>query len=261
MTAPLTIITGDIETSPILAKVWSLWKPTIGLNQIEQDWSIMSIAYKYLGAKKVQYHDVSDQDDLRNDDFLVLLLWQMCDEADVLIGQNFRRFDAKKMAARWIQAGLPPPSPYIIIDTLEMAKASAAFTSNKQDWLSQKLTNLSKEHHDEFPGMELWNECLKGNPRAWKAMRKYNIRDVAGCEEMYLVLRPHYPYHPNLAAFTESEERQCTRCLSTDLAPAGVKYTNVSAYKQYRCNSCGGFCRDRYTINSLAKRKALLMSQ
>jgi hypothetical protein len=260
-TAPLTIITGDIETSPIIAKVWGLFKQNVGLNQIEQDWSIMSIAFKYLGASKVYYNDVSGQDDLRDDSAMVMLLWQMCDEADVLIGQNFRRFDAKKMAARWIEYGLPPPSPYIIIDTLEMAKASAAFTSNKQDWLSQKLTALAKEHHDEFPGMELWNECLKGNPRAWQVMKKYNIRDVAGCEEMYLALRPHYPFHPNLAAYTDSEEMQCTRCLSTDLTHSGSKFTNVSEYKQYRCGNCGGFCRDRYTINSKAKRRALLMSQ
>lgn len=262
MTYPgLTIVVSDIETAPIVAKVWGLFKVNVGLNQIEQDWSILSIAFKYLGRKKVTYQDVSGQADLRDDSAMLMLLWSMLDEADIVIGQNFRRFDAKKMNARFIEAGMLPPSPYIIIDTLEMAKASAAMTSNKLDWLSQKLTTMPKDHHKDFPGMELWNECLKDNPKAWKVMRRYNIRDVPACEEVYLRLRPWYPFHPNLAAFTDSEEKQCTRCLSTALEPHGTKRTNVSEYRQYRCNSCGGFCRERYTINSLAKRKALLMSQ
>ena len=262
MTYPgLTIITADIETAPILAKVWGLFKVNVALNQIESDWTILSIAFKYLGRSKVTYQDVSGQEDLRDDSAMLLLLWSMLDEADIVIGQNFRRFDSKKINARFIQAGLSPPSPYVIIDTLEMAKASAAMTSNKLDWLSSKLTDMAKDHHNEFPGMELWNECLKDNPKAWKAMRKYNIRDVPACEEVYLVLRPYYPYHPNLAAYTESEDKQCTRCLSTALEPAGYKRTNTSEYKQYRCLSCGGFCRERYTINSLSKRKSLLMSQ
>jgi hypothetical protein len=28
--------------------------------------------------------------------------------------------------------------------------------------------------------MDLWNECLKGNPKAWRVMKKYN------CIPMYL---------------------------------------------------------------------------
>lgn len=255
------ITVADIETTPILAKVWGLFKQNVALNQIAEDWTIMSIAFKHLGNKKVYYQDVSEQDDLKDDHALMVMLWTMLDESDIVIGQNFRRFDAKKINARFLAHGLPPPSPYQIIDTLEMAKASAAMTSNKLDWLSQKLTSMAKDHHNEFPGMELWNECMAGNPRAWAAMKKYNIRDVPACEEVYLRLRPFYPYHPNLAAYTESEEMQCTRCLSTDLEYVGTTHTNVSEYKQYRCGNCFGFCRERYTVNSKAKRKALLMSK
>ena len=256
-----TIVVADIETSPIIAKVWGLYKVNVALNQIEEDWSILSIAYKYLGRKKVTYEDVSGQKDLSDDSALLMILWSMLDEADVVIGQNFRRFDAKKINARFLQAGLPPPSPYVIIDTLEMAKAAAAMTSNKLDWLSSQLTTMPKDHHNEFPGMALWNECLKDNPRAWAAMRKYNIRDVPACEEVYLALRAYYPYHPNLAAYVDDNERRCTRCLSTALENAGQTFTNTAEYTQYRCLDCGGFCRTRYTQNSKDKRKSLLMSK
>lgn len=255
----LTIMTADIETSPIVAKVWGLFKQNIGLNQIEEDWTILSIAFKYLGRKKLTYADVSGQENLRDDSHLLFILWSMLDEADVIIGQNFRRFDAKKINARFIDAGLPPPSPYVIIDTLEMAKASAAFTSNKLDWLSSKLTSMAKDHHNDFPGMELWNECLKDNPKAWRAMKRYNKRDVPACEEVYYALRPYYPFHPNLAAYVESEETLCPRCLSKAMTPVGSSFTNVSEYTAYRCECCGGFSRSRYTVNSKNKRKSLLM--
>ena len=37
----------DIETSPIMGKVWSLWKQNVSLDQIEEDWYIMSYAAKW----------------------------------------------------------------------------------------------------------------------------------------------------------------------------------------------------------------------
>lgn len=252
-----TITTLDIETSPIEAYVWGLFKQNVGLNQIKQDWSILSVAWKYLGAPEVYYQDVSHQDDLRDDRDLLVVLWHILDESDVVIGQNVRRFDAKKINARFIEAGLPPPSPYILIDTLEMAKEAAAFTSNKLDWLSQKLSEDKKDHHDEFPGMALWVECLKGNPRAWAVMREYNLGDIPSCEQVYLALRPYYKQHPNLAIFIDDEVTRCGRCLSPNLEYVGSTYTRVSEYKRYRCE-CGGFSRSRYTINSIGKRKATL---
>jgi hypothetical protein len=39
----------DIETAPILARVWNIWEENIGLNQIEMDWSILAFAAKWLG--------------------------------------------------------------------------------------------------------------------------------------------------------------------------------------------------------------------
>jgi hypothetical protein len=254
-----TITTLDIETAPITAYVWGLFKQNVGLNQIVRDWSIMSLAWKHLGEDEVYYQDVSHQADLRDDADLLVMLWHVLDEADVIIGQNVRRFDTKKINARFLEAGLPPPSPYVMIDTLEMAKDAAAFTSNKLDWLSQKLARTHKDHHNEFPGMDLWVECLKGNPRAWAAMRGYNIPDVASTEEVYLMLRPYYRQHPNLAIFADDEQTRCPRCLSVNIHLTGDStFTNVSEYKRYRCADCGGFSRSRYTINSKAKRQATL---
>lgn len=252
------IATLDIETSPIVAYTWGLFKVNIGLNQILQDWTILSFSAKPLHGK-AEYWDVEGQADLRDDTHLLHLLWTWLDESDIIIAQNGRAFDIKKIQARFVQAGMPPPSPFKIVDTLEMAKQIAKFTSNRQDWLSQILTDEAKEHHKEFPGMDLWNECMKGNPRAWAVMKKYNIKDVLGCEKMYLAMLPYYQGHPNVAAYYEDDAVRCPKCGSTSIhATDKPVFTQTGKYVQYQCAGCSGFSRSRYTLNSKAKRLSLL---
>jgi predicted RNA-binding Zn-ribbon protein involved in translation (DUF1610 family) len=252
------IYTLDIETAPIDAAVWGLFKQNVGLNQIRKDWTILSVAYKAYGKVKVDYHDTSAKEDVRDDAELLGLIWSVLDEADIIIAQNGVRFDVKKINARFIQAGLLPPRPYKVIDTLLMAKQVAAFTSNKLEWLSSILTNTPKDRHNAFPGMELWNECLRGNPAAWRAMKRYNKRDVPACEEVYTKLRPYYVGHPNLAQYYDDEKRRCPKCGSTHVRQCGTVFTQASEYHQYRCDDCGGYSRDRYTINSKEKRRVLM---
>ena len=254
------ITTLDIETSPLEVFTWGLFNQNINLGSIKTDWSIMAVAWKYLGKKKVHYLDTSEQADPRDDSGLLLLLWHVLDESDIVIGHNVKRFDLKKINARFMELGLPPPSPYRVIDTLEQAKSCVGLTSLKLEWLTKKLTELKKDKHATYPGMGLWLACLKGVKKAWAAMRKYNIRDVASNEELYLVLRPWAVNHPNLAAYYDDEQMRCPRCASTALANTGTSYTNVGEYHQYRCGGCGGHSKSRYTLNSLNKRKHLLTS-
>lgn len=257
MSKPI-INTLDIETAPIEAATWGLFKQNVGLNQIRKDWTILSVAWKTLGKAPVTYFDTSEKEDVRDDRELLDIIWKVLDESDIIIAQNGVRFDAKKINARFLQADMPPPRPYKIIDTLLMAKQVAAFTSNKLDWLSQILTDTQKDHHNAFPGMELWNECLKGNPAAWRAMKRYNKRDIPSCEKVYLRLRPYYAGHPNLAQYYADEKLRCPKCGSTHVEDVGSVFTQASEYRQYRCSACHGYSRSRYTVNTKGKRAALL---
>lgn len=51
----------DVELSPTTAHVWQLWKQNIGLNQIQQGWFIMSVAWKFLGEQQVSYKETRDE--------------------------------------------------------------------------------------------------------------------------------------------------------------------------------------------------------
>lgn len=253
------IVTLDIETSPIEAHVWSLWKQNVGLNQIKRDWTVLSVAWKVLGVDTVHYADVSKEADVFNDMRLMGTIWQILDDADIIVAQNGKAFDQKKINARLIQLGFAPPAPYKVVDTLLMAKSVARFTSNKLEWLSGILTDIAKDKHNEFPGFDLWAECMNGNPLAWAAMKKYNLQDIPTCEAVYLKLRPWAPGHPNVAMYYDDEERRCPRCGDTNLILQDKPvYTQSGEYEHYRCGGCQGFSRGRYTLNSKAKRKAML---
>lgn len=248
----------DIETAPLKAHVWGLFDQNVGLNQIDTEWSILSYCFKPLGGGRgsIVYEDASG--DPRDDTHLVYSLWQIMHDYDFLIAQNGKRFDMRKMRARMILRDLPPPSPVQVIDTMLMARQVAAFTSNKLEWLTTYLSSEKKSSHKAFPGFELWSECLADNPKAWAAMRKYNIPDVTSMEQVYLRLRPWAAGHPNVAAYTASDVIACPKCGSHNVEQDGVSRTNTSEYNRYRCNDCGGWSRDRYTINSKAKRRSLL---
>ena len=248
----------DIETAPILASVWSIWNVNIGLNQIERDWSILSFAAKWLDEKKIIYHDVSKEKNFNDDKKLLGHLHKLLDKANLVVAQNGRRFDIPKINARMIVQGFKPPSPYKVVDTKDIAKKHFSFTSNRLEHLSKLLCVQKKDTHKKFPGFELWQECLKGNPKAWKEMKFYNIQDTLTLEELYLKLRGWTSSHPNVSTFDDEEVPQCPKCGGTHVNRKGMAVTTVGKYQEYQCQDCGSWSRGSILKNTKEKRKSLL---
>ena len=249
----------DIETAPIMGKVWSLWKQNVSLDQIETDWFIMSYAAKWFGEEKVYYSDCRHT--LGDDTELLMDVWNLLDQADLVIAHNGAKFDVPKINARLILNGFEPPSPYKIIDTVKVAKKSFAFTSNKLAYLTQQLCEDQKLDHAKFAGFKLWNECMAGNAEAWQEMEDYNRMDVVSLEELYVKLRPWMDNHPNVTAQSNDETMGCPKCGSHDVHKRGHYFTNKGKYQRYRCNSCGGWSSETYTTNTKEKRQSLLASR
>lgn len=250
----------DIETAPLDSRTWGLYDQNVGLNMINNEWTVLSYCFKPLGGgpRGVVYRDVSNEADPRADGELLAELWQLLHDTDIIIGQNAKRFDVRKINARLILEGFEPYRPVKVQDTMLMARSAAAFTSNKLEWLSKHLSDRPKLKHKDFPGFELWSACLDGNPKAWASMRKYNIADVHATEDVYLKLRPWAKGHINVAVYSDEDHRQCGVCGSGELVrDERNAFTQVGEYAQYKCGGCGAYQRDRYTVNSKAKRKAL----
>ena len=236
----------DLENSPIMGDVWSLWNNNLGLVQIQRDWICLSWAGKWLGDDYV-YSDslISHPNykaDPEDDEAIMLTLWDYLDEADIVVGHNMRNFDMKKVRARMLKHGIPPFSPCQIIDTLEIAKKAFKLTSNKLQYIADLLGIGSKM---DTGGHQLWVDCMRGDKKAWKKMVAYNELDTVLTEDVYLALAPWSAAHPNHALYSGIEAPACTVCGSADLRPDGHAFTNMGKFQRYQCNDCGKYMRGR----------------
>lgn len=245
----------DIETFPVLASVWGLFDQNIALNMIEKDWSIASWSAKWLGEDKIFYMDQRKSKDLDNDKKILEGIWKLMDEADVVVGQNSNNFDIKKLNARFIIHGMNPPSSYKKIDTMRISKKHFAMTSNKLEYLSNKLCTKKKSDHKKFSGFDLWKECMKGNILAWKEMERYNKQDVLATEELYIKLRP-WDNSLNVNLYSDTEDTVCS-CGNKSFNKNGFAYTSVGKFQRYSCGKCGAEIRSRSNLFDKEKRKSL----
>jgi len=243
------ILTVDIETSPIEAYVWGMWDQNVAVNQIKKDWGIISWAAKWLDEDETIQADVEKHSEKE----ILRTLHALLDEANIVVGQNSQQFDIKKINARFLEYGMKPPSSFQQIDTKKLAKKHFGFISNSLDYLSSKLCKKYKKlKHKKFPGMELWTECLKGNKKAWKAMREYNIFDVLATEELYKKLQP-WDNSINFNVFYGDEGAHCP-CGSTEFSKNGYMYTSTGKFQRYECKKCGRELKTRQNPNKDTKK-------
>ena len=246
----------DIETAPILGYVWGLWENNVGLNQIKSDWYVLSWAAKWLDDPKVLYADLRGSKNLENDKSLLQSIWRLLDDCDILITQNGKAFDTKKLNARFVLNGMKPPSSYRQIDTLLLAKKHFAFTSNKLEYMSDKLcTKYKKQVNRKFDGFRLWSECLKNNKEAWKEMEKYNRYDVLALEELYKKLQP-WDNAINFDIYSDGIVEACN-CGSLELVKNGFCYTASGRYQRYQCAKCGAETKGSKNLLSKEKKASL----
>lgn len=261
MTVP-KIVTIDIETSALECWTWGLFDQNIGLDMVKTEWSILSYAAKPYGSNRVLYKDTGGRGKrhVRNDKELLKSLWKILDDADIVIAQNGKKFDLRKINSRMAMYNIPPYSPVRMIDTLEVAKRHFKFTSNKLAWLSQFLTDSPKDKHKDYHGFELWKACLNDDPKAWRSMKKYNKQDVIATEKVYNRLRPWITSHPNMAMYTDGKVPVCPKCGSTHINKRGFVTTNSTHYQRYQCASCKGWSRSKQLLTSTSKRKLQLVA-
>lgn len=257
------ILVLDIETTPLELYAWGIWDVNASLEQIKTDWSIMSFSAKWLGEKKVIYMDTGGRGKrfVRNDKKLMKPLRDLLDEADIVVAQNGKKFDMRKINARLIAHGFPPPSPYRVVDTMLVARKYFAFTSQKLAYTSEILAPLQKkDEHPEYPGFKLWLACLNDEPGAWVVLKRYNAKDILATEQVYLLTRAWDTSHPNLGTFSSAENHQCPHCGSANVIGRNgwreVKQQGV--YKRYQCKDCHGWSRGKVMLNPISKRRTQL---
>ena len=201
---------------------------------------MLSIAYKWLGEETVHCLTLPDFLGYRkykatDDKPLIEAFLKVMNQADILIGHNGDNFDFKKFQARLLKYDLDPPKPLKMIDTLKAARRVAKFPSNKLDDLGNILGIGRKLPHT---GKLLWFQCMAGEEKAWRLMKRYNKQDVVLLERVYLKLRPFIPNHPNVSLLTR-KTHCCPFCQSERYKETGrYSYTRTRESPIYQCSEC-----------------------
>ena len=74
----------DVELKPFLFQGWAMFDQNFGLEQIQEDWSILSYSAKWLHSDEVIYSDVTE----KTEDDLLYELHSLLNEAHFIVGHN-----------------------------------------------------------------------------------------------------------------------------------------------------------------------------
>lgn len=236
------IVTLDIETSPLTGYTWGIWEQNV--IEVTKRSTILCASWKVLGEKKV--HNVAQIDfkgykpGVEDDYGVVLAMREVLDMADIVVTQNGNSFDIPILNSRFMEHGIPPPSPYKKIDTKRIAKSIFKFESNKLEHMVKYAGIASKGNPG---GFSAWKGCMAGDKKAWANMIKYNNQDVLITEQLYLKFRPYMENHPNLNVITDRLEA-CPRCQNDELQSRGFSITATGRKRRFQCvgkRGCGGW--------------------
>lgn len=250
-----TVMTLDIERLPGRAvhehrgitmdgPFWDLsgWKSTLGyrlppVSVVEWPRTIC-VAWRFYGAKRTEF--ASEWGD--GPEAMLCRVWHAYDTADVIYGHNVNGFDTKHLNTAWRDLGLPPPSPFKIVDTLTEARKVFGDESMQLVALTERLGIATKT--DKYDP-DVARAAVAGNKAAQRKIRAYNIGDVAASEALVDRLRGWIPSHPHNLQGVSTDVPTCNQCWGPNLAENGWKMAQQMKYPLFRCQDCGGQVQGR----------------
>ena len=166
-------------------------------------------------------------------------VWDVFNDADLIIGHNADRFDARHLTGGWAEMGLPAPSPYKVVDTLKIARGTFAYESNTLDALNRRLGIDAKT--DKYDA-RIARAAVNGDKEAQARIEGYNRGDIIASEALFDRLRPYAKGIPHLGMWTD-DEMACPSCGSTMTATGKTVHANVQRYEHLTCPNCGAHAR------------------
>jgi hypothetical protein len=227
----------DIETRPNLAYLWELWgDQSVSPKQLVEEKRMMCFAAKWLGSGETVFRSTFHDGKVS----MVMAVWSLLDEADVVVHFNGKRFDMPHINREFLTHQFPPPSPYRQVDLFRTVKSVFKFPRNSLAYVAHELGLAEK---GDTGGFELWLDCMAGDAAAWDRMRDYNCQDVTVTEALHDRLLPWIPSYPSHAAYQGADV--CPQCGSPNLVREGHAYTQGGSYQRYRCSvpACGRWSR------------------
>ena len=233
----------DIETSLAKSYHFNYWKTSIGVKQMIEPSHMLSHAWCWGEDGEVFSSILTPKEALAKDDErIVLEAWSLFDQADIIVAHNGKRFDVNKCNGYFLKYGLPKPSPFKVIDTLEIAKKNFNLPFKSLEYLAKFL---DVELKLDAGGIETWIGCERGDQEALDTMVEYNRGDIITLREIHKRLKGWDNNGVNIALYNDNHDAVCTHCGSDDVSMLSDKfaYTPQRKYQVYRCNSCQAVLR------------------
>lgn len=240
--SPVKTLYFDIETTLAKSYHWGQWQQNLSVKQQIQESHMLSHAWAWgdgeVFSSVLTPEEVLNQDDER----IVYEIWSLLDNCDVVVAHNGKRFDVKKVNGYFLKYGLPKPSSYKVIDTLEIAKKHFNLPFKSLEYLAKFLNVELKQ---DSGGIQTWIDCDRGDPEALATMEFYNRGDVVTLREIHNKLRGWDNNGVNIALYNDNHDTLCTHCGGDDISVITDKfaYTPNRKYQVYRCNSCKAVLR------------------
>lgn len=231
----------DIEVTPAIAYIYPPYYDAKFVREIEPQ-SIMSISYAWEHEKKVHFLSLPDffslkqiRDGVSNDKKLVEKFREIINIADVIVGHNSDNFDIKHVNTRLMYWGIEQTKFYEQADTLKLARRTVKLASYKLDYICDYF-NLGRK---EGSHGSLWFDCMQGDKKAWKKMKKYNDQDVILTKKLYNKLNLYAKSIINTGKYVSEGDLNCPNCASNNYVAKGLRATVTRFKRSYKCKDCG----------------------
>ncbi len=207
---------------------------------------MLCFAAKWYKSKEMVFDSVFKSTKLK----MLQKIHKLLDEADAVVHFNGKKFDIPMLNREFLVAGMTPVSPVKQIDLLTVCRSQFRFPSNKLDHIANAL-GLGRKRKTTH---ELWINCMKNDPEAWKKMERYNRQDVNLLEKLYVKLLPWIKGHANHNLYG-GKSLVCPNCGSNKMQKRGVATTATLRYTRYQCTGCGKWGRDGESLGPKAEAK------
>lgn len=251
----VNILAWDVETLPMVAPLWGLFKQNIRQESIVENTALFCACWQTVdqnGDAKSAVQSVSILDDekrfkrnIYDDEHVVRSLHKALTEADIFLYQNGDKFDLRKFNARAAYYGLDPVPQKQTIDTLKRARQVFALDSNKLDFMGRYFGVGEKM---ETGGQQLWDNIIqcKYPPVGKKAdieltrktikyAVKYCKQDVLLTVKVFKKIR-QYIKLPNFSLYLG--KIGCNHCGGQNYRFKQWRYNQTTKKARYWCYSC-----------------------
>ena len=262
------LMTYDIETSYLKARIWRLGEQRLNYSQLEHGYEmykIWTISYKWYDKKEIV--TLTGKNAIKQFD-------EQVKKADVVIGKNNQRFDDKYINTQRMLAGeLPMPQWALISDDLEkQLRKFFVFPSCSLDAIS-KLFGLGgkiKMEWEDWVDIDQYEKVkeflklskvklnskvveayslltfglplvkvIKAGQAAWKKMIFYNKKDVRDTENILRKVLPYIQLRHNAAVkinpAIKKDDKCCILCGSSNISPTRIITVGKTKYQEFYC--------------------------